>query len=449
MKPSTTHIDSESWLHDDTALRRAVQQQNAELPSLPEGFAERMREKLSAQTAAPKRPLWPWLTAAAASIAAALALFFLFDGTPTEQPYVPQPALITEQAPAPLAAQPTTATSPAESTAIPQSSRLTAAPESAKPAATARPSKSTTTAQTSSSNSQVVTPPAQEPSLIAEQPATVTTSPLDSVPDGLLAEVTETAIVSNNSDFAASLDPAPPASKSSAPLQFALNCSPTALSSTINSPQPTAPAPMTSSYYLPAGEGYTYANTSVRSTSTSLRQAPQQPDPVSSTDHKLPLTFALSVSVPLHKRLSLETGLAYTRLASTFEEGVTTNYLRTSQIIHYLGVPLHLHCDIIQQPRWRFYGLAGCSVDFPIASSSETIRYQAFGGGKPTEGDISPPVQFAPTVGLGIQLNLSRHAGLFIQPSVQWFVPTGSSVETYRSEHPVNFTLPFGFRWTL
>jgi hypothetical protein len=43
----SAHNDIESWRQGDNGLRRALQQRNAELPSLPEGFENRMMLKLN------------------------------------------------------------------------------------------------------------------------------------------------------------------------------------------------------------------------------------------------------------------------------------------------------------------------------------------------------------------------------------------------------------------
>ena len=214
-------------------------------------------------------------------------------------------------------------------------------------------------------------------------------------------------------------------------------------------------------YYLPAGEGYTYEDTYTPVTdgedaaneqkaphiSTARRHAPAQT--VNSTNHRLPLTLSAQLNIPLTQRLALETGLSYTRLSSTSDYGHINDYEHTLQTLHYIGMPLHLHYAFVARKRWRLYGLAGAEVDFPVAANRQQTNYTPNGSNATVTHHISAPVQFAPVVGLGVQLNLNEHAALFVQPSMQWFVPTGSSIETYRTEHPLTFALPFGFRWTL
>ena len=47
----------------------------------------------------------------------------------------------------------------------------------------------------------------------------------------------------------------------------------------------------------------------------------------------------------------------------------------------------------------------------------------------------------------GIQMNLTRHLGLYVEPELSWLAIPGKSVlETYRSEHPVMFSATTGLR---
>jgi len=53
------------------------------------------------------------------------------------------------------------------------------------------------------------------------------------------------------------------------------------------------------------------------------------------------------------------------------------------------------------------------------------------------------------TFGLGLQYDFTPHLGIYLEPSLQYFVDDGSDIKTYRTEHPFSITLPLGirFRW--
>ena len=61
---------------------------------------------------------------------------------------------------------------------------------------------------------------------------------------------------------------------------------------------------------------------------------------------------------------------------------------------------------------------------------------------------IHAPWQWSLGTGLGLQYNLTPTLGLFVEPILQYYIPTGTAVETYRTEHPFTFSLPLGIRFT-
>lgn len=151
--------------------------------------------------------------------------------------------------------------------------------------------------------------------------------------------------------------------------------------------------------------------------------------------------------IPLHQRFSVETGLTYTYLRSAFDhkdDGFT-------QHIHYLGIPLQATARIIGNRHWQAYTTVGAAMDIPVRA----YRYGRVTDHSLTLGyrygnySITTRVQFSTNIGLGLQYDFNPHLGIYVQPSLQWFIPTGGDIETYRTEHPLQFTLPIGLRITL
>ena len=57
----------------------------------------------------------------------------------------------------------------------------------------------------------------------------------------------------------------------------------------------------------------------------------------------------------------------------------------------------------------------------------------------------------APSLSLGaaggVQLNLARHVGLYVEPQLSWRVPMGGhTLQTYKTQHPWMFSLSAGVR---
>ena len=151
--------------------------------------------------------------------------------------------------------------------------------------------------------------------------------------------------------------------------------------------------------------------------------------------HYMPLRAGLSLRIPFNDRWSVTTGLDYSWYASSIEYSLSGAH---KQNVHYLGIPV-LADFTIARNRWMdVYVGAGASADFCVA---------AFDAGKKVAGD---GVGFSLIGAGGVQLNISKHLGLFLDPTFSWNIPTeGRRLDTYKSEFPFMFTVSTGLRVTL
>ena len=164
--------------------------------------------------------------------------------------------------------------------------------------------------------------------------------------------------------------------------------------------------------------------------------------------HYMPINFSLALKYRLNHRFALETGLSYSRLKSEFEMGSNGNTINEQQTIHYLGIPVKGIYNIYNRKTWSLYGSIGVTMELPIHSPLNT-SYYLHGTLKGTDRTtIRAPWQWSVGTGLGLQYNFTPNIGLFGEPSLQYYIPTGSGIETYRTEHPFTFSLPLGIRFT-
>ena len=164
--------------------------------------------------------------------------------------------------------------------------------------------------------------------------------------------------------------------------------------------------------------------------------------------HYVPINFSLTMSYRLNNRFGLETGLGYSRLKSEFEMGSNGNTINEQQTIHYLGIPLKAIYNIYNKKVWSLYSSLGVTAEIPVYSRLGT-SYYLHGMLKATDKNtIHAPWQWSVGTGLGLQYNLTPNIGLFAEPSLQYYIPTDNPVETYRTEHPFDLSLPFGIRFT-
>ena len=164
--------------------------------------------------------------------------------------------------------------------------------------------------------------------------------------------------------------------------------------------------------------------------------------------HQMPVTWSLALKYRLNHRWGVETGLNYSKLTSEFEMGEDGNKIEQRQTLHYLGIPMKGLFNIYGGRTWNLYGSAGLVTEIPVHTrlySNYYVHGQYEVSDKTT---IRAPWQFSTTFGLGIQYHLTPHIGIFAEPSLQYFIPTHTDIETYRTEHPFTFSLPIGIRFT-
>ncbi len=164
--------------------------------------------------------------------------------------------------------------------------------------------------------------------------------------------------------------------------------------------------------------------------------------------HQMPVTWSLALKYKLNHRFGLESGFNYSRLTSDFEMGTKGNTIHEQQTIHYLGIPAKGVYHMYGGKQWSLYGSLGLTIEIPIRS---VLRSDYYVNGLYEASDkatFHAPWQFSSTLGLGLQYHLTPNVGFFAEPSLQYYIPTHSNIETYRTEHPFSFSLPLGIRFT-
>ena len=164
-------------------------------------------------------------------------------------------------------------------------------------------------------------------------------------------------------------------------------------------------------------------------------------------EHQLPFSIQLLLSRQLSPHLSIQTGLSYTRLASTTNTGSSLAFIQERQRLYYLGIPLRFGWQWYNRTHLSLYSSAGAMLELPIRGISHVNHIASGISTFQSETSLSAPVQWSTTVGIGLQYNLTPHLGLFIEPSLQYFFDDGSDLNTYRTEHPLSITLPLGLRF--
>lgn len=166
---------------------------------------------------------------------------------------------------------------------------------------------------------------------------------------------------------------------------------------------------------------------------------PLQRDCKETTKHNMPVSFGATVSYALNDRLALTSGLVYTLATSSFEHGTSSNASKDEQTLHYVGIPLTASYTIWGNSWLKTYVNAGGQADFNVSAKVETEGHTA---------DIDKDrAQLSVGAAAGVQLNVIKQMGVYVEPGVRYYFDNGSNVQTVFKEHPCNFSLQMGLRW--
>lgn len=158
-------------------------------------------------------------------------------------------------------------------------------------------------------------------------------------------------------------------------------------------------------------------------------------------NHDQPISFGLSLSYPLTSRLSLSTGVVYTKLNSDFVTIMPTSQIHRRQSLHYMGIPLTLHFRLWQWRGLSAYLSAGAQADWNIKATSNTDGVD--------QTITKDRMQWSAGGSLGLQYNPLPQLGIYAEPGIRHYFDNGSTVSNFFKDKPTSFNLQIGLRVTL
>lgn len=166
--------------------------------------------------------------------------------------------------------------------------------------------------------------------------------------------------------------------------------------------------------------------------------------------HRLPVRVGLNVAYRLTDRLSVESGVSYTRLSSDMKDGTKDNYSSGSQKLDYIGVPLNVKYSAFAYRRLSVYASAGLLTE-KCVSGKTTHEYVISGEKKKHEAEdvAAKPWQLSVNAALGAQFDVLRNVGVYVEPGVSYYFDDRSPLSTIYKEKPLNFNLNLGVRYTI
>ena len=158
--------------------------------------------------------------------------------------------------------------------------------------------------------------------------------------------------------------------------------------------------------------------------------------------HHAPVSVGLQVAFGIAPRLSLSTGLVYTRTSSDFYPYAPSSNYNVHQVLHYVGIPVGLNYEFWQSGGFHAYVMAGAEADYNVKNDTEEE-------GVKKEDAKRDRVQFSGKASLGAQYDITPKVGLYIEPGAKYYFDNGSHVENTFKDEKLNFNLQFGLRFNL
>lgn len=167
-------------------------------------------------------------------------------------------------------------------------------------------------------------------------------------------------------------------------------------------------------------------------------------------EHHLPIRIGLSVAYALTDRLSISSGLTYTRLSSDIKDASRESKYIGEQRLHYVGIPVNVSYKVASS-RWIcLYGTAGVLAEKCVSGTTDegyvennTMKYTN------TQDISSKPLQMSVNAGVGIQFDIIDNVGIYAEPGLSYYFDDGSALQTIYKEKPLNFNLNVGVRFKL
>ena len=167
-----------------------------------------------------------------------------------------------------------------------------------------------------------------------------------------------------------------------------------------------------------------------------------QKSPQGKAEHHAPVSVGMQLAFGIAPRLSLSTGMVYTRTSSDFYPYAPNSDYQVHQVLHYVGIPVGLNYELWRSGGFHAYVMAGAEADYNVKNDTDE-------DGTKKENTKRDRVQFSGKASLGAQYDISPSVGLYIEPGAKYYFDNGSDIENTFKDKKLNFNLQFGLRFNL
>lgn len=149
--------------------------------------------------------------------------------------------------------------------------------------------------------------------------------------------------------------------------------------------------------------------------------------------HRRPTSFGMTISYGLTSKLSIVTGLEYSRYRSSIT--YTKENLSANQRADYLGIPIRIDYQALRSNHFAVYTGAGFKADWCVKAS--------YAGEKLTDKSLNWTVYAT----AGAQYEILRGISIYIEPEISYYLNNSDqTLRTYRTENPLMISAVLGVR---
>ncbi len=160
----------------------------------------------------------------------------------------------------------------------------------------------------------------------------------------------------------------------------------------------------------------------------------------------MPFVMEVTAGKALGKRWNIAAGISYTQAGSHTVTGENGYCTMEEQNIQYAGLLLKESFTLYSGHSFAVYISSGIKLDIPFHAHSNVCYMLNGKTGYRESLKLSAPLQWSVNAGMGLQYDLTPSVGLFLEPSMNFYIHPHSKVNTIFNAYPINVTLPLGIR---
>ena len=161
--------------------------------------------------------------------------------------------------------------------------------------------------------------------------------------------------------------------------------------------------------------------------------------------HAMPVSIGAQLHFRITDELMIGTGINFTYLYSKYEALVDnmTSQDVVRQKLYYLGIPVNLYYNILQNKNVTFYANAGFMVEKGLKAQFNLKDLQNYHSTRSSDID---PLQWSINAGIGFEYKLFPKIGLYLDPGISYYFDNDQPY-SIRTEEPLQLKADIGVRF--